>query len=69
MLRLDAKTSLKGRFTVPAEVRRAIGLAPGGLLQFIVDDNGTVSITAASEKPDDFLSNDCKTNQTNNPGA
>ena len=68
MLKLDAKTSLKGRFTVPAAVRKAIGLAPGGLLQFIVDDNGTVSITAASEKA--FPSIDRETNQTNNnPGA
>lgn len=63
MLRLDVKTSTTGRFTVPAEVLRVLGLAPGGLLQFIVDDNGTVSVTAAQLEPNAAPSNARDVNQ------
>jgi AbrB family looped-hinge helix DNA binding protein len=46
MGRFEAKTSMKGQATIPVEVRRALGLPPGGLVQFIVDDNGKVSVVA-----------------------
>ena len=46
MGRFDAKTSMKGQATIPIEVRKALGLPPGGSVQFVVDDVGKVSIVA-----------------------
>ena len=46
MGRFDAKTSMKGQATIPIEVRKALGLPPGGAVQFLVDDEGRVSIVA-----------------------
>lgn len=46
MGRFDAKTSLKGQTTIPVEVRRALGLQPGGRVQFITDDSGGVRLIA-----------------------
>jgi AbrB family looped-hinge helix DNA binding protein len=46
MGRFDAKTSIKGQATIPIEVRKALGLAPGGSVQFIVGDDGKVSMIA-----------------------
>jgi AbrB family looped-hinge helix DNA binding protein len=44
--RFDAKTSVKGQTTIPAEVRELLGLQPGGAVQFIADENGIVRIVA-----------------------
>lgn len=38
--------SMKGQVTVPSEVRKIIGLEPGGKLQFRVADDGTVTVIA-----------------------
>lgn len=46
MGRFDARTSLKGQTTIPAEVRRALGLQPGGNVQFITDEDGGVRVIA-----------------------
>lgn len=46
MGRFDAKTSLKGQTTIPVEVRRTLGLAPGGSVQFVTDENGGVRLIA-----------------------
>jgi AbrB family looped-hinge helix DNA binding protein len=46
MGRFEAKTSVKGQATIPIEVRKALGLAPGGLVQFVVADDGKVSVVA-----------------------
>lgn len=46
MGRFDAKTSQKGQVTIPIEARKALGLPPGGAVQFIVGDDGKVSIVA-----------------------
>lgn len=46
MGRFDAKTSLKGQTTIPVEVRRALGLQPGGRVQFITDESGEVRLVA-----------------------
>lgn len=46
MGRYDAKTSLKGQTTIPAEVRKALGLAPGGTVQFVTDEAGEVKVVA-----------------------
>lgn len=46
MGRFDVKTSLKGQITIPIEVRKAPGLPPGGSVQFIVGDDGKVSVVA-----------------------
>lgn len=42
----DAKTSQKGQVTVPVEVRKALGLLPGGRLQFRVQADGRVVLVA-----------------------
>jgi AbrB family looped-hinge helix DNA binding protein len=42
----DAKTSTKGQVTVPAEVRKLLGLEPGGKLQFRTTEEGKVEIVA-----------------------
>jgi AbrB family looped-hinge helix DNA binding protein len=46
MGRFEAKTSMKGQATIPVEVRKALGLPPGGSVQFIVNDDGKVSVVA-----------------------
>ncbi|MDO9415011.1 AbrB/MazE/SpoVT family DNA-binding domain-containing protein [Pararhizobium sp.] len=46
MGKFEAKTSMKGQATIPVEVRRALGLHPGGSVQFIVSDEGDVSVVA-----------------------
>ncbi|MGK6316517.1 AbrB/MazE/SpoVT family DNA-binding domain-containing protein [Neorhizobium sp. DT-125] len=46
MGRFEAKTSMKGQATIPIEVRKALGLSPGGSVQFIVSDDGKVSVVA-----------------------
>lgn len=46
MGRFEAKTSTDGEATIPVEVRQALGLKPGGSLQFIVDDEGKVTVEA-----------------------
>ena len=42
----NASTSLKGQVTVPAEVRKIMGLEPGGRLQFRTGEDGTVTVVA-----------------------
>lgn len=37
---------MKGQATIPIEVRKALGLAPGGSVQFVVKDNGEVAVVA-----------------------
>jgi AbrB family looped-hinge helix DNA binding protein len=43
---INARSSIKGQVTIPAEIRRRIGLAPGGVLRFRLEDDGSVKITA-----------------------
>ena len=42
----DAKTSAKGQVTVPAEIRRLIGLEAGGKIQFQAETDGRVYVLA-----------------------
>lgn len=46
MARFDAKTSVKGQTTIPVEVRRLIGLEPGGAVQFVATEDGEVRVIA-----------------------
>jgi bifunctional DNA-binding transcriptional regulator/antitoxin component of YhaV-PrlF toxin-antitoxin module len=46
MGRFEAKTSMDGTATIPAEVRDVLGLQPSGSVQFVVDDEGKVTIVA-----------------------
>ncbi len=46
MARYDAKTSAKGQTTIPIEVRKAIGLEPGGTIQFVTGEGGEVRMVA-----------------------
>jgi len=48
MGRFEAKTSMNGEAIIPVEVRKALGLEPGGSLQFIVSDEGQVTVIAKS---------------------
>jgi AbrB family looped-hinge helix DNA binding protein len=45
-MRYQARTSQKGQATIPAEVRRKIGLAPGGVVEFIESESGDVVVRA-----------------------
>lgn len=42
----DAKTSRKGQATIPAAVRKIIGLEPGGRVQFVTTPEGDVRLVA-----------------------
>jgi AbrB family looped-hinge helix DNA binding protein len=42
----DAATSRKGQATIPVEVRRMIGLEPGGTVQFVTTPDGEVRLVA-----------------------
>lgn len=42
----EAKASTKGQVTVPAEVRKLLGLEPGGRLQFRTSGEGEVVMVA-----------------------
>jgi antitoxin PrlF len=41
-----SKLSQKSQTTIPSEVRALIGAEPGGLLQYLSSDDGTVMIRA-----------------------
>jgi antitoxin PrlF len=38
----------KGQVTIPAEVRRYLGVAQGDKLSFVIDDTGTVGLRVTS---------------------
>lgn len=42
-----AATTQRNQVTIPAEVRRLLGLKPRDKVAFIVDDHGAVGLTAA----------------------
>jgi AbrB family looped-hinge helix DNA binding protein len=44
MARYQARTSQKGQATIPAEVRRKIGLEPGGVVEFVESETGEVVV-------------------------
>jgi bifunctional DNA-binding transcriptional regulator/antitoxin component of YhaV-PrlF toxin-antitoxin module len=46
MGRYEARTSVKGQTTIPVEVRRLIGLDPGGSVQFVTTPEGDVKVIA-----------------------
>ena len=41
--------TIKGQVTVPADMRRALGLAPGQTVQWEFDDAGGIRLTKADE--------------------
>ena len=43
---ITVPVSTRGRITVPPQVRKVLGLAPGGAVRFTVDDNGQVFVSA-----------------------
>ncbi len=49
-----AKVTSKGQLTVPADVRRALGIAEGTVVDFIPEDDGTYRITVASRSVRDL---------------
>jgi AbrB family looped-hinge helix DNA binding protein len=44
----SATVTSKGQITIPAEVRRALGLKPGSRLSFVRMDDGTYEISPAT---------------------
>ena len=46
---LQSRLTSKGQVTVPKEIRDALGLRPGDLVRFVLDDIGTVFIDRADE--------------------
>jgi AbrB family looped-hinge helix DNA binding protein len=42
----NVKISQKGQVTIPTEVRKLIGLEPGGRVQFITTETGKVEVVA-----------------------
>ncbi len=55
MGRFEARTSMDGQATIPEEVRAALGLQPGGAVQFIVDDDGKVTVVAKKQSDIEHL--------------
>ena len=47
MQRIQAKLSSKSQVTLPADVRKVLGVGPGDQILWKVDDDGNVSISAA----------------------
>lgn len=45
-MRYQARTSQKGQATIPVEVRRKIGLEPGGVVEFVESESGEVVVRA-----------------------
>lgn len=43
-MHVDAKITSKNQITLPREVRKRLGVAPGGRVRFEVADDGTVSV-------------------------
>jgi antitoxin PrlF len=45
----DATVTSKGQITIPAQVRRDLGLRPGSRVSFVQMDNGAYEIIAKTE--------------------
>jgi AbrB family looped-hinge helix DNA binding protein len=48
MKEIVSTVTSKGRVTIPAEVRRYLGVAPGDTISFVIDDLGKVSLKATA---------------------
>jgi AbrB family looped-hinge helix DNA binding protein len=48
MKEIVSTVTSKGRVTIPAEVRRYLGVAPGDAISFVIDDLGKVSLKATA---------------------
>lgn len=55
LLEKEAKVTAQGQTTVPAEIRKALGIAPGDRITFAVDRAGTVTLRRADEHDDPAL--------------
>jgi antitoxin PrlF len=47
MRAIQATITERGQVTLPAAVRRQLGVEPGGKILFQIEDNGTVSVAVA----------------------
>lgn len=47
MRAIQATLTERGQITLPAAVRRQLGVEPGGKVLFQIEDNGTVSVAVA----------------------
>jgi antitoxin PrlF len=43
----QSRVTAQGQVSVPAEVRRHLGLAPGSILEWKADDDGSIVVTRA----------------------
>ena len=47
----SSKVSSKGRVVIPQEVREALGIRPGDVLDFTVDERGAIVVRLAGRIP------------------
>jgi AbrB family looped-hinge helix DNA binding protein len=47
----SAKVSSKGQVVIPQEIRRALGIQPGDVLEFILEESGALSVRLAGRIP------------------
>jgi antitoxin PrlF len=47
MKEIDSTVTGKGRVTIPAEIRRHLGVGEGDKITFVVEDQGTVQVKAS----------------------
>ena len=51
----EATVSSQGQVTIPAEIRRHLGLEKGRKVQFILDDDGTLRMRVRKTSPKDVV--------------
>ena len=47
MKEIDSTVTSKGQVTIPAEIRRHLGIGEGDKITFVVEDQGTVQVKAS----------------------
>ncbi len=55
LVRERSKITVKGQTTVPKAVRQALGVSYGGEIDYIVDEDGRVSLLRAEEETDPVI--------------
>ncbi len=46
MKEITATVTSKGRVTIPAEIRKRLGIDAGGMLAFVIEDDGKIALRA-----------------------
>lgn len=48
---IESKVSSKGQITIPARIRKALGVKPGDKVALCIDENGEITIVNAKVVP------------------